>query len=103
MKTNIANLSRPAIPAAEFFTLSLHDALPILTCTCAAPERIPEAESRVYLAVLPQKKSCRAGRDTLTALREDRKSTRLNSSHLVISYSVFCLNKKNRELHSTYN
>src|SRR5205807_7930413 len=28
--------------------------------------------------------------------REDRKSTRLNSSHLVISYAVFCLKKKNR-------
>src|SRR2546426_2070431 len=27
-------------------------------------------------------------------LREDRKSTRLNSSHLVISYAVFCLKKK---------
>src|SRR5256885_11081623 len=26
----------------------------------------------------------------------DRKSTRLNSSHLVISYAVFCLKKKNR-------
>src|SRR5215472_8125342 len=29
--------------------------------------------------------------------REDRKSTRLNSSHLGISYAVFCLKKKNRE------
>src|SRR2546426_3217017 len=28
------------------------------------------------------------------AIREDRKSTRLNSSHLVISYAVFCLKKK---------
>src|SRR5256885_3399959 len=28
------------------------------------------------------------------AAREDRKSTRLNSSHLVISYAVFCLKKK---------
>src|SRR5256885_2842108 len=27
--------------------------------------------------------------------RGDRKSTRLNSSHLVISYAVFCLKKKN--------
>src|SRR5256885_9891039 len=27
-------------------------------------------------------------------LRQDRKSTRLNSSHLVISYAVFCLKKK---------
>src|SRR5256885_10700944 len=28
---------------------------------------------------------------------EDRKSTRLNSSHLVISYAVFCLKKKNKQ------
>src|ERR1022692_3446803 len=28
--------------------------------------------------------------------RQDRKSTRLNSSHLVISYAVFCLKKKNK-------
>src|SRR5256885_5933822 len=34
--------------------------------------------------------------------RQDRKSTRLNSSHLVISYAVFCLKKKTRNiLHST--
>src|SRR6266850_3436788 len=32
--------------------------------------------------------------DTLAAQRQDRKSTRLNSSHLVISYAVFCLKKK---------
>src|SRR5256885_8396743 len=30
---------------------------------------------------------------------EDRKSTRLNSSHLVISYAVFCLKKKKRQQH----
>src|SRR5256885_8363894 len=30
----------------------------------------------------------------------DRKSTRLNSSHLVISYAVFCLKKKKRYEHS---
>src|SRR5215510_15402821 len=29
-------------------------------------------------------------------LREDRKSTRLNSSHVAISYAVFCLKKKNK-------
>src|SRR2546426_7494573 len=32
--------------------------------------------------------------------REDRKSTRLNSSHLVISYAVFCLKKKKKYLHT---
>src|SRR5947207_8452798 len=31
-----------------------------------------------------------------TAIVEDRKSTRLNSSHTVISYAVFCLKKKNK-------
>src|SRR5256885_10619077 len=30
---------------------------------------------------------------------EDRKSTRLNSSHLVISYAVFCLKKKKKRTH----
>src|ERR1039457_5243860 len=32
----------------------------------------------------------------------DRKSTRLNSSHLVISYAVFCLKKKKKRLASEY-
>src|SRR5256885_11929433 len=31
-------------------------------------------------------------------LTRDRKSTRLNSSHLVISYAVFCLKKKNKDI-----
>src|SRR5258708_20675636 len=31
----------------------------------------------------------------------DRKSTRLNSSHQIISYAVFCLKKKNNKLHNT--
>src|SRR5690554_7380173 len=36
------------------------------------------------------------GRENAAALREDRKSTRLNSSHVRISYAVFCLKKKNK-------
>src|SRR5256885_6170978 len=34
---------------------------------------------------------------------EDRKSTRLNSSHLVISYAVFCLKKKTKTISSSNN
>src|ERR1039457_2517140 len=34
--------------------------------------------------------------------RSDRKSTRLNSSHLVISYAVFCLKKKQTTTHRTF-
>src|SRR5256885_5374833 len=37
----------------------------------------------------------------VTLMNEDRKSTRLNSSHLVISYAVFCLKKKKAD-HTTY-
>src|SRR2546429_5335850 len=36
------------------------------------------------------------------AVREDRKSTRLNSSHGYISYAVFCLKKKKNDNHSAY-
>src|ERR1022692_929431 len=36
-------------------------------------------------------------RNTVDTRFLDRKSTRLNSSHLVISYAVFCLKKKNRQ------
>src|SRR5256885_12103651 len=35
-------------------------------------------------------------------LSADRKSTRLNSSHLVISYAVFCLKKKNRQTNDSH-
>src|SRR5690606_40949741 len=35
-----------------------------------------------------------SGIDLLSRLGEDRKSTRLNSSHVKISYAVFCLKKK---------
>src|ERR1035438_10559116 len=62
----------------EIYTLSLHDALPI--------SPTPRARS----GSLPSTCSHRA------ANGPDRKSTRLNSSHLGISYAVFCL-KKNEE------
>src|SRR2546426_6624945 len=46
------------------------------------------------MAVLAEALDSRLG-----ALASDRKSTRLNSSHLVISYAVFCLKKKNPQCH----
>src|SRR5256885_11832268 len=42
----------------------------------------------------PRRRGAARGRDRRSP-RQDRKSTRLNSSHLVISYAVFCLKKKN--------
>src|SRR5256885_17249711 len=67
----------------EIYTLSLHDALPI----CRAHPKPADLQSRKPLI---QRKT------QMTKLTTtDRKSTRLNSSHLVISYAVFCLKKKN--------
>src|SRR3989442_12014546 len=47
-------------------------------------------------AVLPLRRQRLAGGRSLPAAAQDRKSTRLNSSHVRISYAVFCLKKKNK-------
>src|SRR2546430_12440031 len=65
----------------EIYTLSLHDALPIL--------RGPEAVELVQHVLPPG-----AELDAQPVAGQDRKSTRLNSSHSQISYAVFCLKKK---------
>src|SRR5258705_8745316 len=71
----------------EIYTLSLHDALPI----SPGPDE-PEAAGKVEAARVDGE-AVAAGGDAGDA--GDRKSTRLNSSHLGISYAVFCLKKKN--------
>src|SRR5256885_12469895 len=49
----------------------------------------------------PLQQAPRHERDVRAALVQDRKSTRLNSSHLVISYAVFCLKKKKIQTSTT--
>src|SRR3989442_2495231 len=49
---------------------------------------------QAQLAANPAAPPARAGGDTAGARGRDRKSTRLNSSHVRISYAVFCLDKK---------
>src|SRR5437588_12103905 len=70
----------------EIYTLSLHDALPIF------PIRSWVALSSIRLLGRNFPKS----RKSLSS-GKDRKSTRLNSSHTVISYAVFCLKKKMKQ------
>src|SRR5256885_11736558 len=71
-------------PTTEIYPLSLHDALPI--CQHRPPQGRDPAQP--WPAQLGQRPA--------PGLRGDRKSTRLNSSHLVISYAVFCLKKKKK-------
>src|SRR2546426_7006870 len=78
----------------EIYTLSLHDALPIYH---AQQLRL---RGKRQLADLVQEQRPTRGRLGWDAVPgRDRKSTRLNSSHLVISYAVFCLKKKKSNRH----
>src|SRR3712207_9046073 len=78
----------------EIYTLSLHDALPIfdpLQRRCDVLDR-PRSDWR-HARSRRKRRGDRARTPRRRAL-EDRKSTRLNSSHANISYAVFCLKKK---------
>src|SRR5256885_12918531 len=77
----------------EIYTLSLHDALPISIPKAGADHSRSGRESRVRLSCGDRSPGFRL--QYLQTEARDRKSTRLNSSHLVISYAVFCLKKKN--------
>src|SRR5438552_10456480 len=66
----------------EIYTLSLHDALPISSRIWKSWRSKPRGTSFAFMHLL-----------TLSST-VDRKSTRLNSSHQIISYAVFCLKKK---------
>src|SRR5437870_9888239 len=67
----------------RFSTLSLHDALPI-------------SHDALHREHLPPGHHHGAAAELLGVLLQDRKSTRLNSSHVAISYAVFCLKKKHQ-------
>src|SRR5256885_9850591 len=71
----------------------------VLTCPDGQEERLLEAVRRVDTAMTRIRDSGKVrSRERVAVLSAlnmaDRKSTRLNSSHLVISYAVFCLKKK---------
>src|SRR5690242_21361919 len=73
-----------ATATTEIYTLSLHDALPI--CLRRRGPALPQVRLRQG-----------RGLRRLRSHRLDRKSTRLNSSHMSISYAVFCLKKKKKK------
>src|SRR5258708_9138423 len=86
----------------EIYTLSLHDALPILAYALrGTPARAVSEEAMALLLAhrwpgnvrelmhVVQRAALLSGGEVI-----DRKSTRLNSSHQIISYAVFCLKKK---------
>src|SRR5690242_21322199 len=90
----ISHSSKPSIesfflfhdtPTTEIYTLSLHDAL-------------PTSPDKAACSQCPRPKHKYATCSRTRSPSRDRKSTRLNSSHMSISYAVFCLKKKSRAL-----
>src|SRR5256885_13197279 len=97
----------------EIYTLSLHDALPI-SLKEKEKQKSKERRKQAAAARRGHRKTQRAPSQVKLNAEEgiraayyvpydaaDRKSTRLNSSHLVISYAVFCLKKKNHTVMNT--
>src|SRR5207253_10648261 len=100
----------PATAPPDIYPLSLHDALPIsapferasisqVDVVGSSPER------RSWSRIAGMSSSKRGGGSIAAGKRapvrfsrsiRDRKSTRLNSSHVAISYAVFCLKKKKK-------
>src|SRR5439155_21396251 len=89
---------------SDLYTLSLHDALPIFGLFDRLV-RVPQHLQSEFELVLHLVQHIAEGverrpqqlDDVVELLRSDRKSTRLNSSHVAISYAVFCLKKKKQK------
>src|SRR5690606_41465985 len=104
-------LSLHAPPTTDIYTLSLHDALPIYVPVAPwelAPAHLDICATHNSLGhgwfappvplcgrFLPRLRPRRQAMRSFFCGMGDRKSTRLNSSHVKISYAVFCLKKKN--------
>src|SRR5690349_23401777 len=96
------------MPPTVISTLSLHDALPILNFRkLIFPGVITLTLAYIAATYMFQFRSVGLARfmngdraktiDSDRVYVEDRKSTRLNSSHVEISYAVFCLKKQSKE------
>src|SRR5205814_9516090 len=95
----------------EIYTLSLHDALPIWKFLVPFRVQVEETAGKdvrdeqvhhLVRAIVSEVKDdalplADRREDMVEREGKDRKSTRLNSSHLGISYAVFCLKKKKKK------
>src|SRR5207244_11293174 len=99
----------PSSATSQIYTLSLHDALPIFAgfslVSWAMPHYAAPITALILAIVLQAMRHLRVARwlgkptglflvRAVPLIAADRKSTRLNSSHQISSYAVFCLKKK---------
>src|SRR5207244_13422953 len=105
LATHVSTL--PSSATSFLLTLSLHDALPIYQLL--RPRARADYPDRDFVvgrclgglgcggegrARVDKASACHG---SIITVAEDRKSTRLNSSHQIISYAVFCLKQKNKD------
>src|SRR5690606_39524127 len=90
-----------AVATSGLYTLSLHDALPISKSGYgwSIARQINRSRNRLFAAMGGDGPATKRPSGIGYPIRQnsdstDRKSTRLNSSHVKISYAVFCLKKK---------
>src|SRR5687768_18303895 len=93
-----------APPTNELYTLSLHDALPICVSNLGGSHSLPVPIVRLNEFFADNQEISKGvivnqpgWEQLLENNKQDRKSTRLNSSHGYISYAVFCLKKKKKK------
>src|SRR5437773_9764116 len=79
------------------FTIKSQEALAAAQRLAGARRNPSMAPQHLLVALLEQE-----GGIVVPVLQRDRKSTRLNSSHITISYAVFCLKKKTKHLDHTH-
>src|SRR5690625_6701428 len=92
--------------STQIYTLSLHDALPISSQSFSHQGQLSNwsiVSPTSHRAVSIDANLILGSYFTLPQMRRDRKSTRLNSSHVAISYAVFCLKKKKNTLNDKIN
>src|SRR5690625_5747899 len=92
--------------SSSIYPLSLHDALPICRAHLLHRGRLRGLRRRARAharghAVNAAPTAPTSAADGPAGAAEDRKSTRLNSSHVAISYAVFCLKKKKKQTRHT--
>src|SRR5262245_65341445 len=97
----VSHFSFNATASTHIYTLSLHDALPIWCPTGHHRRRPADRHAHLDRSGSPCCAQPLARRRADSSQTQDRKSTRLNSSHLGISYAVFCLKKKKSNKYCT--
>src|SRR5256885_11911763 len=97
MMAEVLQLSRVAVayPTSLFWKILAFNQTHVEWFGCSLHDTIQPGFSFLVGVALPYSIASRIAKGARFAELLDRKSTRLNSSHLVISYAVFCLKKKN--------